>query len=193
MADFADDLSRVLKYATDHDHVLKVANDALVTGERTPLRIFADLLDEQGRPGGRLARAGADAMDEGVDLGLGDFVSGEGKGFRESVSVGNNVRIHPHSHRRSWGGLQGEFPVSLRVFHSPDDWLSDLKGQNTLTYGIPVRSRRHLDSLINDLPSEAQADLHQRLDHHLPETHPNDADRPPAVGPDQVDHNNTKL
>lgn len=141
----------------EHDALLRAAREGQGT-DATPLAAFADLLQERGMPGAHLVRAAAERR-EHVNLAhVGPY---QRLAELPGMTIGWNDQSDP----------EGQ-PI-LQVTHrqTTDDGrsLRTPDAPKRLSYIVPIRSRRHLASLVSDLPKDAKRAVIQATFHRLPD------------------------
>lgn len=62
-------------------------------------------------------------------------------------------------------------PARLEVVHNGEPEPEHEQGQAWTRYNVPVFSKAHLAQMTGDLPEPMRAEIHRRLEPHLPETH----------------------
>lgn len=149
----------------EHDAMLRAAKDA--PDDATSLGAFADMLDEHGRPGATLARAGMAHRQAGAPFppsGTAEFE------HLPLVPLGRGVGVHPMLVRDAdpTGPARGPARVILGVTHVPDDVGNFGYASDMLYYHVPVNSRAHLVSLMADMEPSARSRLWRSLAPHLP-------------------------
>lgn len=158
---------KVSRYMQDHDDLIEAARKPLDKGEGSHLGVIADFLQEQGRPGANLAREGMLAKQNRFRV----HEPGLNRGGRLPLLGGQqnhwiqagNITLYPRTTTR-------KKVVHLGVTHNKDNGTISERIRG-LNYEVPVLSRQHLSHLVNDFPPEVQAEVHRRMDEHLPETH----------------------
>jgi chromatin remodeling complex protein RSC6 len=155
---------------------------AVETKDHTALGVLADHLEEHSQPGAKLARAGMEAGDNGLDpfghnkwsytnwnLPSPVYLNEEGKVTKTSDPVNlSEIEVAPYINQP--GVTQNLVkaklpPVTLVVTQAP----STIKPHVHLQYGVPVYSKEHLRELISDLPEVQGNTIWDLTSKHLPE------------------------
>lgn len=167
----------------EHDHFM---SGIVRNHDESGLGPFADFLDEQGAPGGDLAReAYHNSIGERVSppfqenmwfpghdwnaAGTPEFYNEEGEPNRGSdAAPDNQISIRPRISRPYDVG--GHRTGILDVIHAPQS-NNYTEANGYLTYHVPVESKKHLQELTHNLPEPMRNRLWQTMAHHLRDTH----------------------